>query len=444
VRKLLPGSLRGRLALAALAVTAVWVVLLTAAFNFVLANRLAAQADDTLRTRTGAVAGLVALDPAGRVTIRTPADGRTVDRGIWIYAGTRAVRRPTADEEVQHEADRLAGSTGGFGSPEEDSETRMYAMPVTIDGHRVATVVAAIDLDAYTDAARLTLLGSAALAALLLVLVYATTRMIVGRALRPVEQMTRQAAEWSTQDLDHRFGQDNRPAELDRLATILDELLARQAAVVRHDRQLTAELSHELRTPLTVLAAEVDLVRSRPRSPSELDAAHASIAAAVARMSGLLETLLAEARSRARTVPGRSVLAEVLHTLANVDPGSVRVDPAPDPALTAGVDPDVLERILAPLLDNARRHARMTVTLTAAATPDGVRITVGDDGPGVPPDLAERIFEPGFTAPPDHGSEQTHHGSGLGLPLARRLARGVGGDVTLQAGTVFAVDLPPG
>ena len=449
----MPGTLRGRLALAALLVTAVWVALLTVAFNVILTNRLAVQADQTLRTRASAVAALVTVDAAGKVSIRSPADSRTVDRGIWVYAGTTVLRRPTADDDLQRAADRLARSAGGFTTPRGDPLTRLYAQPVEVDGERVATVLAAIDLDAYSDAAQVTTVGSAVIAALLLGLVYLTTRWVVGRALDPVEQMARQAADWSVQDLDHRFtdhrfGTTRRPAELDRLATILDELLARQAAVVRSDQRLTAELSHELRTPLTVLAAEVELVRGRPRSPAELETAHASIAAGITRMSGLLETLLTEARGRARTVPGRCVLAEALARLVDLanqaeraEPAgaSVRVEAGPDPALTAGVDPDVLERILSPLLDNARRHARSTVTLTAEATPDAVSVTVADDGPGVPADLAVRIFEPGFSAGPPGGA-------GLGLPLSRRLARGVGGEVSVAPGpgARFVVRLPPG
>ncbi|MFI5953855.1 ATP-binding protein [Cryptosporangium sp. NPDC051539] len=444
-RRLTPGSLRGGLALAALAVTAVWVVLLTAAFNLILADRLATQADDTLRTRTAAVAALVTVDNAGAVSLRAPADGAGIDRGIWVYAGNRAVLRPSGDRELEQAADRLA-RTGGFARAGDDLLTRLYAQPVTIDGKRVATVVAAIDLDASLDARRVTLIGSAVVALILLTLVYSTSRAVVARTLRPVEQMARQAADWSANDLEHRFGDQRRPAELDRLAVILDELLARQSAVVRSDRQLTAELSHELRTPLAAMSAELDLLRSRPRGPAELEAGHASLAAGIARLSGLIETLLTEARGRSRAVPGRCALGPALHGLVEAaGPGvALVVRPEPESGLTAGVDADVLDRILSPLLDNARRYARSGVTLSAARTGTAVTITVRDDGPGVSADIADRLFDPGFSAGPEAG----HWGAGLGLPLARRLAHGAGGDVTLDStagpGATFLVTLPPG
>ncbi|MEU2872876.1 sensor histidine kinase [Streptomyces olivoreticuli] len=98
-------------------------------------------------------------------------------------------------------------------------------------------------------------------------------------------------------------------------------------------------------------------------------------------------------------------------------------------ALTAGVSPAVAERILAPLLDNAR--------------PEGVRVVAADDGPGVPDGAHDAIFEPGHRAQPADG----HDGAGLGLPLARRLTRAAGGELTLEPaarGARFVVTLPPG
>ena len=76
--------------------------------------------------------------------------------------------------------------------------------------------------------------------------------------------MTKQAARWSTDDVDHRFGDHRPPAELDELAATLDGLLDRLSAVLRNERQLSAEISHELRTPLARASAEIQLLRQRP------------------------------------------------------------------------------------------------------------------------------------------------------------------------------------
>jgi signal transduction histidine kinase len=103
----------------------------------------------------------------------------------------------------------------------------------------------------------------------------------------------------------------------------------------------------------------------------------------------------------------------------------------------------VLARIVAPLLDNAMRHARSQVRLGAEQTESGVRVTVGDDGPGVPGDFVPRLFLSGRRADQADG----HPGAGLGLPLSRRLARSFVGEVTYEQqarGALFVVTLPLG
>jgi signal transduction histidine kinase len=116
----------------------------------------------------------------------------------------------------------------------------------------------------------------------------------------------------------------------------------------------------------------------------------------------------------------------------------------PDTPMMVGVDSDVVERIIAPLIDNAMRFARTRIVLSASPHDGAVVICVADDGPGVAVEERERIFEPGARA---DGDLNGHRGAGLGLPLARRLAHAIGGDVTLApaqsgAGAEFHVRLP--
>lgn len=124
-------------------------------------------------------------------------------------------------------------------------------------------------------------------------------------------------------------------------------------------------------------------------------------------------------------------------------PGHLTVT-ADGPPLVAGIPPALLERIVSPLLTNACRYAHSGVAVRAYRAPDGVRVEVIDDGPGVPRPFASRLFEPGQRADPGDG----HHGAGLGLPLARRLARSAGGEVTYDPehtpGARFVVSLPAG
>lgn len=446
-----PATLRGRLALLALATTAIWVALLTAAFNVVLDAQLRAQADDLLRTRAAAVAATVEVRPDGSLTVHEPSDDHVLDTGIWIYQGLRILEGPPAPAGPQLWADRLASRQGFADESSGPSPIRLYALPIRDQGRQVGTVVAAVEITPYQHTAETALIGSMGLAVLLLGGVYLVTRAVVARALRPVSIMSRQAAEWSGEDAGHRFATERRPAELADLAGTLDGLLDRLAAVLRHEQQLTGEMSHELRTPLAALTAEVEWLQARPRGAEEQETAHRAIASGAARMHDIVETLLTEARTRGSDTFGRCSLHEVLGNLAR---RSAQEHPQEPPVVlrnsiygetaTVGVSAPLLERILAPLLDNARRYAVQSVTIDYAAVPGrNVEVTVTDDGPGIPTGLQRAVFDPGFRA--DTGSG--HDGSGLGLPLARRLARAAGGEISVSpadGGARFVVSLPAG
>lgn len=216
--------------------------------------------------------------------------------------------------------------------------------------------------------------------------------------------------------------------------------------MLRHEQQQAAELSHELRTPLARIAAEAEWLAARPRSEVERASSHAAIAGATATMQQICDSLLSEARTRSAQTPGRcrfpDVAGQLARRIAEDRPGAPAVRVAGDP-VTAGVSAAVAERLLMPLLDNACRYATHSITLTCAAKDGAVALYVADDGPGVPAEFVAALFEPGRRADPEDG----HDGAGLGLALARRLARAAGGDITLAGtgpGARFAVTLPAG
>jgi signal transduction histidine kinase len=137
------------------------------------------------------------------------------------------------------------------------------------------------------------------------------------------------------------------------------------------------------------------------------------------------------ARADAGLDRGRTALAPVLDRLAarwDQAPAirGIALDVAGLGALEIGVDAEVAERILTPLLQNAGRHAAGRVSVAAERDGGMVLVHVDDDGPGIAEALREAVFEPGRTAP---GGD----GAGLGLALARRLARATGGDVAVAS-----------
>jgi signal transduction histidine kinase len=420
-------TLRGRLTVAAVLSAALALVVLTGTFNLLLREGLRSDLDSRLRAHATAVLSTIQVEGT---TVRTSesAGDAALDDGTWVFAGDppRAIERANARPALQAAAVRLARS--GERWSELDDDTRLHAVPIVDDGRRVGTVVAAVSLAGYERTTKIALVASALFALAVLVAVAFVAWLITGAALRPVKTMTEQAADWSDHELDQRFGAADRPDELGALAATFDTLLDRIAASLRQEQRLSAELSHELRTPLAKVVAEADLLLRRDRPPAEVREGVATIRRSAEQMTGILDTLMAAARAEAEHgAPGRSdVLAVAARLAGEAGPDGPPVGVSGD-AATAGVEGAVVERILAPLLDNARRHAVASVAVTVTRGTDGVVVDVVDDGPGVPADDVERVFEPGVTA-------GRHGGAGLGLPLARRLARASGGDVTAAAG----------
>jgi signal transduction histidine kinase len=448
-----PGTLRGRLSLVAVATATLLMAVLTVVFNTIVQQRLQHQADDHLHTRAAAVAATV--DATGRsVRVLETSNDALLDANVWIYAGGRLLEHPGnagPGSPLSKAAGRLAapGRTDCF-TVQTGGPVRLCAQPVSgSSGSTVrATVVASLDLAPYRNSADTLLFSSITLDAVMLACTYVLTRLAVGRALHPVHAMTDQATRWSAVASDERFHDTAGAVELAQLGGSLDALLDRIRAVLRHEQQLTRELSHELRNPLARIVAELDWWQAHPRSVGDTRTCHHAIADAAQSMREICETLLDEARENARCTPGSaSVLPTLSRLVENLNhprsPCGVTVEAA-DTELTAGISPALLERIVGPLLDNGVRHARSGVTLRAGRRSGEVQIDVIDDGAGVPPAFRPRLFHPGQRAEIDDG----HSGAGLGLPLARRLARSAGGDVCYDGqhapGTRFIVSLPAG
>jgi signal transduction histidine kinase len=445
-----PGTLRNRLAVVAVLTTGAWVLVLTVLFNVLLTAQLSGQVDGVLRARAAAVDSTIRVGPTGAVAMSEPANDEALDAGVWVFVGTRAIDTPRAS----HAADALARDMArravrAFLEPD-DSDVRLFSRPIIQDGVNLGTIVVETSLAPYHRTSRAALVGSVALALLIVAGAFAATREVVRRALAPVSEMANQAARWSAHDVQQRFGDAPRPAELRHLAATLDVVLDRIGTVLRHEQQLAGELSHELRTPLAVIGGEADLLHGPAGEDADERARGlAVVAATVERMTALLDDLLAQAAQVITEAPGscsvEPVARSVLDAVAT-DERSPRGAVDVPAGLDVGVRADVLARILTPLVSNAARYAATTVTVSCDRDAADVRVRVHDDGPGVPARFRDVVFEPGARAEPD----DDHQGAGLGLALARRLARAAGGDITLEdaaaigSGATFAVVLPPG
>jgi signal transduction histidine kinase len=324
--------------------------------------------------------------------------------------------------------------------------TRLHAVPVERGGRRLGTLVAGVDLHPYRETARTALIASIALAAVLFAVVMLASRSILRRALEPVSEMTRAAADWSEHDPDRRFARGEPYDELSSLAATLDTLLTRLGNSLRNEQRFSSEMSHELRTPLARIHAEVELALRRERTRGEQREALASIGRSAVQMARTIDALIAVARFEGAATRGTSDAREAIeHAIEAIRPagGAHAIEPhvaAPRTAVRVGAGAEVVERILAPVIENGCRHAASSVTVAVAREGTTAVITVTDDGKGVGAADLERIFQPGVRI----ASRPTDRSAGLGLALARRLAAAAGGSILARPGPGghFTIRLP--
>lgn len=279
--------------------------------------------------------------------------------------------------------------------------------------------------------------------------------IISSTALRPIQRITQTAADIDGEnDLTRRVDHKGPNDEVGRLAVTFNAMLDRlQDAYARVNHALTmqrdfvADVSHELRTPLTTVRGNLDLLRRQPPLPAE---EQADILNDMLDESDRLIRLVNDLLVLARADAGRSLqqepvemmplVSEVVRQVRLLDPDrEIKEDVQP---LTALADRDAVKQILLVLLDNAVKHTRGLVRVSAADSGSSIKLSVQDQGAGIPPELLPRIFER-F----DRGQAETGvPGFGLGLPIAKALSESLGGSIQIESqpgtGTTVTVILP--
>ncbi len=417
---------------------------LAAAFNIAFQAGLDNDADKVLRARAAAALDTIVIH-GERLIVPERRQAGLHDAPIWIYSSDgAAIERGPGNDAVQAIANRL-GAIGAGSADEPGSETRLLALTANDRGHRVGAVVAALSTEAAENSATRALVFSLVFVGLAALMIIGLARLLVDRALRPVTEMTRAAADWTEHDLAHRFNAGEPHDELTALASTFDGMLDQIEASLRRERRFSAEISHELRTPLAAILAEAELTLRRQRTPHDYRGALGEIATKAIQLERILDALLMAERGR-DAAGGNADPGELLAAVATANQAAARARGvnldwvAPDGEWSLDAESAMVERILSPLIENACRHAESSVMIEVRVEGGRATFSVVDDGPGVDPSVKEAIFDPGFQGTPGVGS-----GAGLGLPLARRLARALGGEVSCHAadlGARFEVTLP--
>ncbi|MFJ8688858.1 sensor histidine kinase [Micromonospora wenchangensis] len=253
-------------------------------------------------------------------------------------------------------------------------------------------------------------------------------------------------------DTDPRTEVGQVGAALNRmLGHVAAALAARQASETRV-RQFVADASHELRTPLAAIRGYAEVARrGRDRVPPDVAHALRRVESASTRMTSLVDDLLLLARldsGRPLATGPVDLTALVVDAVSDAhvagDEHRWQLD-LPDEAVEVPGDAVRLHQVVANLLANARVHTPpgTTVTTRIAPVPDAVELSVTDDGPGVPPELRDEVFE--RFARGDSSRSRQHGSTGLGLAIVAAVVEAHHGTVELESRpgrTVFTVRLP--
>jgi two-component system, OmpR family, sensor kinase len=277
----------------------------------------------------------------------------------------------------------------------------------------------------------------------------AATSWLARMLTRNHERIAAVARAVAAGDLSARIGTTFGDREMDRLGRDIDEMISRLAILVETQHGFIANASHELRSPITTLLGELSFALRRDRDAASYRESIAEALASARRLKVLSEELLALARIGAseperERVPISAVASAALESARSAaEARGVALEAACDEAAVQGHAGD-LQRLLRNLVENAIRHSPSggRVRIEAHQDAEHAHLRVSDDGPGVPLEVRERIFEPFFRLAADRADGT---GAGLGLAIGRSIARAHGGDLWVDDsshGARFVVRLP--
>jgi two-component system OmpR family sensor kinase len=464
-------GIRARLTLWYVLALALVVTVSVYAISVALARVSEVELDDTLRAASLAMAA--AYDPtSGQIAPDVLAASR---RERWIVVvfdsngESRQVGGPLEDEDVE----RLRGlvtagaPTAGFtldsSRGDATAALRLIAVPIVRDGSHVGTIIVGAQPATAADITHRHAVAALVVFAVTMAFGTLPGYWIARRAMQPVREITRLAREISDSDLSRRLRMDGRD-EIGELARTFDAMLARLQAAFDRQRQFTADASHELRTPVSIISLEAQQALERPRTLDEYRQALVAIRAESEHMARLVADLLDLARAEG----GQTVLARepldlsdlTLEVVERLAPAArlkaLRVTVAELPELLVMGDRAQLSRMLSNVLDNAIKYTagygRQVCVATGSRSRDTgswAWVRVDDDGRGINaadlPHLFDRFYRVDAARTSASG-DGVPGGHGLGLAIARWVARAHGGDIEARnrpaGGASFEIVLP--
>jgi heavy metal sensor kinase len=336
-----------------------------------------------------------------------------------------------------------------------DISWRIYSQPIQLGyGHTVGWIQAAQSLwlvdEALDNMRNHLMLG----VPLMLILAGIGGFFLSGKALKPIDRITRTAQTIGAGDLSRRIDYGGPEDEVGRLVCTFNHMLDRLQEAFIKERRFTADAAHELRTPLTVLKGQIGVTLNRHHSPSEYESTLKNLEQQVDRLIRLSNDLLLLSRIdqgyilRELTILNISdLLAATIEQIQPLAKSNGLVINASIPSgITVSGDMDQLIRLFLNLLDNAVKYTPSggRILVTAKREDENVMIEVQDTGMGIKAEHITHLFDRFYRVVTDRSRETG--GAGLGLSIAYEIARNHDGDLKIRSehgnGTTFIVRLP--
>ncbi|MCA9795059.1 MAG: HAMP domain-containing histidine kinase [Candidatus Eremiobacteraeota bacterium] len=288
-----------------------------------------------------------------------------------------------------------------------------------------------------------------AIALLTLALTMFFCGMALDQGLRPLRRLANTIDTIvRTGDMSRRVEVPPGDDEVAKVASTFNVLIGRVSGLLDAQREFLADTSHELRNPLTVIQTDLDLLGRELDAETRREVSEEA-SRETGRMIRLVQDLMelswaeTEKKIRPESIDLRSLAQRLVERLSSqAEHSTLELEPGPDPLVWA--DPERVEQILINLISNALRHSGGEVRLAIDLDQTQASITVSDNGCGIAPEHLPKLFERFYRV--DKSRNRVSGGAGLGLPLARALARAHGGDITVEStlgqGSAFKLSLP--
>ena len=285
---------------------------------------------------------------------------------------------------------------------------------------------------------------------------FAGSWWLAERVVRPVDRIIDQAEGIARGEPHRRIEAYADTWEYQRLVQVLNQMLGRLNVALETQKRFAADASHELRTPLTALRGEIEVALRRDRTPEEYVRVLDSALEESERLSRLAEDLLTLTRSEAGVLKTHlqfvDLTERVRRTVARLSTEAegrgVLISGPGEAPVRAEVDPDLFDRVLWNLLGNAVKFSpsgsRVEIRLSQKG--EQALLEIADNGPGIPEDKLERVFERFFRTDESRTPGGSDSGTGLGLAIAKAIVELHNGTIAVQnraeGGAEFRVTLP--